>query len=129
MVFPVVLVLAGIRDIRFLVLSRQKIWRRDCESQLSARGRLYALSNGLWDERSASRHCPIIFQLRHWIPINPMATDRIHKLDAVPSDKSRTVRCGFRFENRHLRCPIRSWKMLRENVIGLVYSILYQLQI
>lgn len=35
--------------------------------------RLYSLNNEPWAERSISRHCPIIFQLRHWILINPWA--------------------------------------------------------
>ncbi|KZC08187.1 hypothetical protein WN55_10058 [Dufourea novaeangliae] len=58
--------------------------------------RLYALNNEPWSDRSVQRHCPIIFQLRHWIPINWRDTDRIHKSDGVQSDKPTSIRRSFR---------------------------------
>jgi len=74
----------------------EKIFRRSCwqrENQI-------ILNNELWAERSISRPCPIIFQLRHWILINLQA--RTASINLTPYRATNRGRSDILLDSRRL---------------------------
>lgn len=81
-------------------------------------------------ERSISRHCPIIFQLRHWILINPWGGTASINLTPHRATNHGSNRRTFRFSRRLLQRLVEMLKLKGkkndERIVQLVAILLKQ---